>query len=177
PGPVTFAGANGNAAAAFQLARTGPTTGPAGGPTGNVTLAAAVSTNAQGQTVVTLTFSGPLTESNTFAGANKSLIDGNYTLTVFGASITGAEGLALDGDNNGTAGGNNVTATHRLFGDVDGDKDVDLSDLFPAMANTLFSVVGQPGPVYNPALDFEGDGDVDLDDLFFFGNRLFVVLP
>ena len=70
-----------------------------------------------------------------------------------------------------------MTNTHRLFGDVDGDKDVDLSDLFPAMNDTLFSVQGQPGPVYNPALDFEGDGDVDLDDLFFFGNRLFVVLP
>ena len=56
-----------------------------------------------------------------------------------------------------------------------GDKDVDLSDLFPFMGNALFSTQGQAN--YNPALDFEGDGDVDLDDLFFFGQRLFVVLP
>src|SRR5205823_2343771 len=108
------------AAAAFQLARTGPS-----GATGNVSLNAAVSTDAQGRTVVTLTFSGPFTEANTAAGVNKSLIDGLYTLTVFGASVTSPGGVNLDGDNNGTPGGNNLTNTHRLFGDVDGDKDVD----------------------------------------------------
>ncbi|HEY1377481.1 MAG TPA: right-handed parallel beta-helix repeat-containing protein [Gemmataceae bacterium] len=161
---VTFAG--GNAAAAFQLARTGPT-----GATGNVTLTPTVTTDAQGRTVVKLTFSGPFTESNTVAGINPSLIDGLYTLTVFGAAVTGADGVALDGDGDGLAGGDKVFATHRLFGDVDGDGDVDLLDL-NSLVPALFGTVGQPA--YNPAFDFEGDGDVDLLDLNQFVQRLFL---
>jgi hypothetical protein len=167
-GAVTFAG--GDATAAVQLARTGPT-----GPTGNVGLATTVSTDGQGRTVVILTFSGPLTEAaNTAPGANPSLTDGIYTLTVAGAAVTGANGLALDGDGDGLAGGDKVFATHRLFGDVDGDGDVDLLDLNP-LVPALFGVQGQAGPpVYNPAFDFEGDGDVDLLDLNQFVQRLFL---
>ncbi|HEY1379060.1 MAG TPA: Ig-like domain repeat protein, partial [Gemmataceae bacterium] len=161
---VTFL--NGNATAAFQLARTGPT-----GPTGNVGLSATVTTDAQGRTVVTLTFSGPFTESNTAAGVNPSLIDGIYTLTVLSGNVTGANGLALDGNNDGIAGGDFALATHRLFGDVDGDGDVDLLDLNP-LVPALFGVFPQPN--YNPAFDFEGDGDVDLLDLNQFVQRLFL---
>src|SRR5262249_37637564 len=162
-GPVTFAGGN---AAAFTLTRTGP-----GGPTGTVGLAASVSTDAQGRTVVTLAFSGPLTESNTAAGVNPSLIDGIYTLTIKAAAVTGPNGLALDGDNDGAPGGNYALSTHRLFGDVDGDGDVDLLDL-GQLVGALFSTQGQPA--YNPAFDFEGDGDVDLLDLSQFVSRLFL---
>jgi len=165
-GPVTFAGGNANAAAAFQLARTGPS-----GPTGNVGLTATVTTDAQGRTVVTLKFSGPFAETGTAAGVNPSLVDGIYALTILGSAVTGANGLALDGDGNGTPGGNYALSTHRLFGDSDGDGDVDLSDL-TAFGGALFSV--QPGPAYNPAFDFDGDGDVDLADLTAFGNRLFL---
>ncbi|HEY1377735.1 MAG TPA: right-handed parallel beta-helix repeat-containing protein [Gemmataceae bacterium] len=166
-GPVTFP--NGPAAA-FQLARTGPT-----GPTGIVTLTPTVTTDAQGRTVVTLTFSGPFTEANTAAGANPSLIDGLYTLTVNAAAVTDAAlGWGLDGDGDGTPGGNTTFATHRLFGDIDGDKDVDLLDLNP-LVPALFGVVGQPN--YNPAFDFDGDGDVDLLDLNQFVQRLFTVYP
>ncbi|HEY1380582.1 MAG TPA: DNRLRE domain-containing protein [Gemmataceae bacterium] len=168
-GPATFVGGNANAAAAFQLARTGPT-----GTTGNVGLTATVSTDGQGRTVVKLTFSGPFTESNTAAGADRSLIDGKYTLTVFGTgtnAVTGPGGLALDGDANGTAGGDFVLATHRLFGDIDGDGDVDLLDLNP-LVPALFATQGQPN--YNPGFDFEGDGDVDLLDLNQFVQRLFL---
>ncbi|HEY1376768.1 MAG TPA: glycoside hydrolase family 76 protein [Gemmataceae bacterium] len=163
-GPVTFAG--GNAAAAFTLTRSGP-----GGPTSTVGLAASVSTDAQGRTVVALTFSGTLTESNTAAGANPSLIDGQYTLTINATAITGPNGLALDGNNDGIAGGNYGLSTHRLFGDVDGDGDVDLLDLNP-LVPALFGVFPQPN--YNPAFDFEGDGDVDLLDLNQFVSRLFI---
>ncbi|HEY1378459.1 MAG TPA: M36 family metallopeptidase, partial [Gemmataceae bacterium] len=166
-GPVTFA--LGGATAAFQLTRTGPT-----GPTGTVALAAVVATDGQGRTVVTLTFPpGAFTESNTAAGAVPSLIDGTYTLTVLSSAITGANGLPLDGNGDGIAGGDYALSTHRLFGDVDGDGDVDLLDLNP-LVPALFGVQGQAGPpVYNPAFDFEGDGDVDLLDLNQFVQRLF----
>ncbi|HEY1381624.1 MAG TPA: PA14 domain-containing protein, partial [Gemmataceae bacterium] len=165
-GTAVFAGGTGNAAAAFRLTRTGPT-----GPTGDVTLTPTVTTDAQGRTVVTLKFSGPFTESNTAAGADPSLIDGIYTLTINAANVTGLNGLALDGNADGTAGGNYGLTTHRLFGDVDGDGDVDLLDLNP-LVPALFGVVGQPN--YNAAFDFDGDGDVDLLDLNQFVQRLFL---
>jgi hypothetical protein len=166
-GPVTFSGGTANAAAAFQLARTGSP--------GAVDLRAAVATGAVGRTVVTLTFSGSLTEQAfTAAGANPSLIDGLYTLTVLGNSITGPGGLTLDGDNNGTSGGNAIYANHRLFGDADGDKDVDLDAIFPFLQAALFS---SPLTPQQAAFDFEGDGNVDRDDLFnFFVPRLFTSL-
>jgi hypothetical protein len=175
-GPVTFAGDTANAAAAFRLARTSLT-----GPTGNVDLHAAVMTDAQGRTVVTLTFSGSLTEQAfTAAGANPSLIDGLYTLTVFGSAVTGPGGLNLDGDHNGTPGGDNTFNLHRLFGDVDGDRDVDADDIFgtpghPGLIDALFA----SGPLtpQQAAFDFEGDGDVDADDLLsFFVPRLFTTV-
>ncbi|HEY1377964.1 MAG TPA: dockerin type I domain-containing protein, partial [Gemmataceae bacterium] len=161
--PVTFPS---GAAAAFQLTRTGPT-----GPTGTVALTPTVSTDAQGRTVVVLTFSGQFAETNTATGVNPSLVDGKYTLTINSAAVTGAGGVALDGNNDGTSGGDYTLATHRLFGDVDGDGDVDLLDLNP-LVPALFGVVGQPN--YNPAFDFEGDGDVDLLDLNQFVQRLFL---
>src|SRR5206468_941813 len=88
---VTFSGLvtfTGSAANAFQLARTGP-----GTPNGNVTLAVDLSGSTGTQTVAKLTFSGSLTE-----GAN-SLIDGNYTLTVFSSQVQG-----------GLTGGDNASA-------------------------------------------------------------------
>ncbi|HEY1377637.1 MAG TPA: dockerin type I domain-containing protein, partial [Gemmataceae bacterium] len=160
-GVVTFAG---DPAAAFQLARTGPN-----GTTGNVGLAANVQV-LNGRTVVTLTFSGPFAESNTATGANRSLIDGIYTLTVFANQVS-LGGVALDGNNDGTPGGDFTLTTHRLFGDIDGDGDVDLLDLNP-LVPALFAVQGQPN--YNPGFDFEGDGDVDLLDLNQFVSRLFL---
>ena len=74
-GAVSFAGGNANAAAAFQL--THLQTG------NNVALSAAVSTNSQGQTVVTLSFSGletdPVSASErrrTVAGRRDVFLDG-----------------------------------------------------------------------------------------------------
>jgi hypothetical protein len=47
-------------------------------------------------------------------------------------------------------------------GDVDGDRDVDLSDLGALLAS--FGL--EPGdPWYDPRADVDGDGDVDLSDL------------
>src|SRR5262249_18063532 len=74
------------------------------------------------QTTAVVTFVG--TE---FVGG--SLADGNYTLTVLADRVHDRWGRELDGDNDGSAGGDHVDAFFRLFGDSDGDRDVDHSDL------------------------------------------------
>src|SRR5207249_1478011 len=105
-----------------------------------------------------------------------SLVNGTYQLTVRGDVTYNGFGL-LDGDGDGTPGGDKVVNLHRLFGDIDGDKDVDLDDLF-VLGGALFGIQGQPGPpTYLAGFDFDADGDVDLDDLFAFGPRLFTVYP
>jgi hypothetical protein len=135
----------GSPAAAFQLARTGP-----GTPTGNVTLAVDLSGSTAYQTVARLTFSGALTE-----GPN-SLIDGDYTLTVFSSQVQG-----------GVQGEDNVTSLFRLFGDVNGDRAVDGFDL-TVFRNAFGSVQGNAS--YVPFLDFNGDGAIDGADLTQFRN-------
>ncbi|HEY1379129.1 MAG TPA: glycoside hydrolase family 44 protein [Gemmataceae bacterium] len=114
-----------------------------------------------GHTVARLTFGGANTESG-------SLTDGNWTLTVAAGQVHDAGSPSI------TMAADTTTAFHRLFGDVDGDKDVDLLDL-NTLVPALFGVAGQPN--YNPAFDFDGDGDVDLLDLNQFVPRLFVTLP
>jgi parallel beta-helix repeat protein len=147
-GLVTFTGPITNA---FQLKRTGP------GTTGVVTLAVDVSGSTATQTDARLTFSGSLTE-----GAN-SLVDGNYTLTVFSAQVQG-----------GLQGGDNTTNLFRLYGDVNGDKAVDGFDL-TAFRSAFGSVQGNAS--YVPFLDFNGDGAIDGADLTAFRNRFGVILP
>jgi surface-anchored protein len=95
---------------------------------------------------VTVTPNGANTEYTlTFGGAgteNGSLADGLYTLTV-----TGVPGLT------GTA----AFSFHRLFGDADGDRDVDARD-FTLFRQALFTGVNIA------AFDWDADGDVDLRD-------------
>jgi hypothetical protein len=144
-----------NPVAAFRLTRLGP-----GGPTGDVTLAVDLSGSTATQTVVKLTFSGALTEFG-------SLVDGNYTLTVLGSQVT-VNGAPLDGDGDGTPGGDSVTPLYRLFGDVTGDRVVDASDL--AFLRSAFgSVQGNPG--FIAALDLNGDGVINVADLSAFRSR------
>jgi hypothetical protein len=141
--PVTLPAAP---AAAFRLSRTGP-----GGPTGDVTLAVDLSGSTAMRTVARLTFSGPLTESG-------SLIDGQYTLTIFGGQITGPGGLSVDGDGDGTPGGDGVASLYRLYGDVTGDRFVNGADF--ALFRTAFGTnTGDPN--YNAAFDVNGDGFVN----------------
>jgi hypothetical protein len=178
-GPVSFAGGNGNAAAAFQLqhVQTGD----------NVNLAAAVSTNGAGQTVVILTFlsttvngvndTDPLSAAN---GGQLSLADGRYQLIVSATAVSDAAlGWGLDGDADGTPGGNFVTPAetsysptalhlYRLFGDATGDGVVDLSDL-AAFRGTYNAGTGNPA--YLAYLDADNSGVVDLTDLTEFRNR------
>jgi probable HAF family extracellular repeat protein len=167
-GPVTFSGGNANAAAAFQLnhVQTG----------GNVILSAAVATDAQGRTVVTLGFAGAETDPvSARNGGIPSLADGRYTLTVFGAAVTGAGGLALAG---GGPNGNYVSPAdtyggtglhlYRLFGDASGDGVVDATDL--GQLRSTFNANSSLAS-YLAFLDADNSGAVDASDLGQFRAR------
>jgi hypothetical protein len=108
-----------------------------------------------------LTFSGP----DIIGG---SLADGGYTLTVRADQVHDRWGRELDGDGNGTAGGDRADGFHRLFGDSDGDGDVDGldRDLFRSAFKTS---VGDAGYLWY--FDFDGEGDVDGRDNGQFNRR------
>jgi hypothetical protein len=142
----------GQTAAAFQMARTGP-----GTPTSNVTLAVDLTGSTATQTIAKLTFSGLLTE-----GPN-SLVDGNYTLTVLSSQVQF-----------GLQGGDSVTSLFRLFGDVNGDRTVNITDL-TAFRNAFGTISTDTS--FLPFLDFNGDGVINLTDLTQFRNRFGVILP
>jgi hypothetical protein len=155
---VTFNGVATIGSGAFELIRTG---GAA------VTLNVAIQL-VNGQTVATLTFA-----NGTDPGSG-SLSDGGYTLTVRGDRITDSAGYALDGDGNGIVGGNSTTAFHRYYGDINGDRRVDIADF--GMFSTTFGLhTGQPG--FNVACDFNGDGVIDIADFGQFSIRFFMTLP
>jgi len=59
-------------------------------------------------------------------------------------------------------------AVNPLPGDVDGDGDVDIFDLF-AVASAFGTVQGDAG--YNPDCDFDSDGDADINDLYTCGSN------
>jgi predicted outer membrane repeat protein len=150
--PVTLPA---NPAAAFRLTRVGP------GAPADVTFTVDLSGSTADGTVAKLLFAGALTESG-------SLIDGNYTLTVLSAQVTGLDGRALDGDRDGQAGGDSVTTFHRLYGDANGDRRVDNGDFFQ-LRSTFGRATGDP--LYLAFLDANGDGRVDNADFFAFRNR------
>jgi arylsulfate sulfotransferase len=114
-----------------------------------------------GQTVAVLTFVG--TE---FVGG--SLADGNYTLTILADRVHDRWGRELDGDNDGSKGGDRVDTFFRLFGDSDGDRDVDHADL-DMMLGAFGKDEGQAGYLWY--LDLDGDGDVDGLDMAQFNHR------
>lgn len=111
-------------------------------------------------TIVILTFSGASVD-------NGSLADGRHTLTIQAAGINGGQ---FDGNGDGAVGDNYVLvgdpATNklfRLFGDADGDGDVDIADF--AAFRGAFSNTS------NLSFDSDGDGDVDLGDFAAFRQR------
>jgi hypothetical protein len=115
-----------------------------------------------GQTVAVLSFAGPEVVGG-------SLADGNYTLTVRGDHAHDRFGRALDGDGDGSAGGDSADAFFRLYGDSDGDRDVDWLDL----GRFLSSFGRQQGdPLYLDYFDVNGDDRVGLIDLVAFVRRL-----
>jgi len=138
--------------AALRFERLGP-----GGPTGLVPTATVVA--GQQATV--------LFPTSVMAPAAGSLIDGDYRLTVVAAQVQGAGG-ALDGNGDGTGGDDLVTHVHRLFGDADGDRDVDTGDW------SAFR-----GAFGGPTFTFDGDfdGDTDAADFVAFRTAFGTLLP
>ncbi len=114
-----------------------------------------------GKTVAVLTFAG--TE---FVGG--SLADGSYTLIVRADRVHDRWGRELDGDGNGVSGGDRVDGFARLFGDTDGDHDVDHADL-DVMLSSFRKSRGDVGFLW--FLDYDGDGDVDGLDMAQFNQR------
>jgi hypothetical protein len=160
---VTFAGTVG---AAFTLTRNSD----------NAVIGfTATSSIVNGVTQVTLNgFTGTATDFG-------SLADGRYTLRALSSQIT-IGGSALDGDGNGTPGGDyTYTDTpaqgiglFRLFGDVNGDQTVNGLDL--GFFRTAFgSALGDAN--YLSYLDFNGDGNINGLDLGQFRTRFGTTLP
>src|SRR5262249_18586658 len=105
---------------------------------------------AGGKTVAVLTFAG-----SDFIGG--SLADGQYTLTVFADHVHDRWGRELDGDSDGSAGGDRVNGFFRLFGDTNGDGGVDHADL-DVMLSSFRKTEGDVGFLW--FLDYDGDGRV-----------------
>jgi hypothetical protein len=124
-----------------------------------------------GDTIVTLSNFGGL------ASQFGSLADGRYTLTALSDQIS-AGGEALDGDGDGVAGGNftfgDAQGLFRMFGDVNGDRQVDGFD-FGAFTTTYGLLVGHTGYLWY--LDVNGDGQIDGFDFGQFGARYGTLLP
>ncbi|MBM4094344.1 MAG: hypothetical protein FJ276_33795 [Planctomycetes bacterium] len=121
------------------------------------------------RTVATLTFSGQYIE-----GAG-SLADGNYELRMDSSKIRSRDnGLDLDGDRDDTAGGDffygtkETDAFFRMFGDIDGNRNVDFVDFF-AFRKTFGRSIGDPD--YDPRFDWDGNGNVDFLDFYQFRSR------
>ena len=130
--------------------------------------------DASGKTVVTFSFAG--------AGVTHgSLDDGNYQMSIDGGKVqSNASGAFLDGDSDGTGGGTLTFGDQesdgffRLFGDSDGDRDVDNVDL-ARFLNTYRE--SSESSDYNESMDFDLDGDVDNVDLANYLQRYYTTLP
>ena len=120
------------------------------------------------KTQAVLTFSGALVD------ASGSLLDGNYTLTIIDTKITDGSGNVLDGDGDGVAGASTVDSFFRLYGDADGDRDVDLFD-FATFRSAFGSSSGSPN--FQAGMDQDGDGDIDLFDFAAFRSNFGAALP
>ncbi|MEO1526978.1 MAG: choice-of-anchor Q domain-containing protein [Planctomycetota bacterium] len=109
-----------------------------------------------GKTVATLTFSG----DGIIGG---SLADGNYRLSVLD-TITDRVGNVLDGDGDGEAGGNATDEFFRLYGDINGDRTVNIVDFL-----AFRSASGNEE--LDARFDFNGDGTVNILDFLQFRSR------
>jgi hypothetical protein len=125
-----------------------------GATVGTVTAVGAV---AGGQTRVTLTFAGANTEGG-------SLADGRWVVVANPGFVRTAAGVAMTASQ--TSG-----PVHRLFGDTDGDRDVDNGDFI-----RFRQALGVPAN-YRADLDWDQDGDVDNGDFIRFRQRLGTSVP
>lgn len=112
-------------------------------------------------TVATLRFSGLYAR-----GLDNLLADGNYQFTVHGSGIRRAgTSLALDGDNDGLAGGERLIGAseadefYAYYGDVRGTRAVGTFE-FNEFRKTYRKQLGEFG--YNPLFDVNGDSAIGL---------------
>ncbi len=155
---VTFDTTVAVGAGAFKLTRVGLPNGGAGddaeiasgGASPQITFTTAT---VAGKTVATLSFNG------TGVVQAGSLADGVWRLTVVGTAVT-LGGTAMPADTvTPTTGASRI---YRLFGDADGDGDVDSTNFLAARVALDSTLAG--GSPYNPAFDIDGDGDIDSTD-------------
>jgi hypothetical protein len=122
--------------------------------------------NSSGSSVVTLTFTGSLSESG-----SGSLVDGHYLLEIDGFKVQGSSGQLFDGDGDGVGGGiyafgdNATDDFFRLFGDVTGDRKVNVFDLLQFRQAWLSS---NGDANFNAQVDSNGDGSINVFDLLRF---------
>ncbi len=125
------------------------------------------STNALGQTLVTLTFSGALTRN---FGA---LTDGYYQLVIDGTKVRRGQ-MQLDTNQDGITGDTRVVGANEadnffaLYGDLNGDGLVGIAEfgLFRAAFGKLTGEVN-----FDPRLEFDGDGAIGISDFGQFRSR------
>lgn len=121
-----------------------------------------------GKTVATLSF-----VSGDFISGG-SLVDGNYQLRIVSANILDQLGNALDGDKDGSVGGDRLfgnTATDaffRLYGDTDGNRSVTLAE-FNQFRSTFGRAEGDS--LYRDEFDFDDNGSIALADFNQFRSR------
>ena len=101
----------------------------------------------------------------TFTGTGSqfgSLVDGSYTLTVLSAKVRDASGLLLDGDKDGSSGGDAVDDFYRLYGDMNGDGTTNFTDFASFLLPSFGSADGDAD--YRAGLDYNNDGRVNFAD-------------
>lgn len=119
-----------------------------------------------GATAIELTFlPGPSVVTR--AGGN-SLADGNYELVVSASGVQSADAIADQMARDFVFGENPTDQFFRMFGDRDGDRDVDGQD-YAQFGLAFLKSAGMPG--FDAAFDSDGDGDVDGQDYGRFGRQ------
>jgi hypothetical protein len=131
------------------------------GPSGSVGFSAGPIDNSSGHSVIPIAFSDPSLEFG-------SLPQGDFTFTVDASQFVDTLGRALDGDGNGTAGGNYVGTFHRLLGDANGDRRVDGTD-FTVLRTCFGTSTGQPE--FLSYMDFNNDGVINSTDFAEFRKK------
>lgn len=127
-----------------------------------------------GRARISLTFSGIHTR------AGGGLIDGNYQLAIDASKIRAAgASIPLDGNGDGTAGGNYQLGTqavdsfYALYGDADGGRSVGVAD-FGRFRTAFGKSLGDIG--YDVGFDFDNNNAVGVSDFGQFRSRFGKVL-
>ncbi len=111
-----------------------------------------------------------------FAGTNASLPDGLYEFVINASLVTDLAGNPFDGNGDGTAGDNFVLSFHRLSGDANGDRTVDVGDM-----QLVNAALGSRPDVaaWNANADLDRDGVVTTRDRLtvFRGSGNSIVVP